>query len=78
MLVVGIPNVGKSTIINALRVMTGKGKVAKTGASPGVTRSMSGFSVFFYLDSAFFLFFGSCFVFVLFFVFRFSLLVFSF
>eukprot|EP00026_Physarum_polycephalum_P005955 Phypoly_transcript_05994.p1 GENE.Phypoly_transcript_05994~~Phypoly_transcript_05994.p1 ORF type:complete len:543 (+),score=132.89 Phypoly_transcript_05994:180-1631(+) len=45
MLVVGVPNVGKSTIINALRLLSGKKKSAKTGASPGVTRAMSGFSV---------------------------------
>jgi ribosome biogenesis GTPase A len=32
MLVVGVPNVGKSTIINALRLLSGKKKTAKTGA----------------------------------------------
>jgi hypothetical protein len=45
MLVVGIPNVGKSTIINGIRLACGKKKAAKTGASPGVTRALSGFSV---------------------------------
>ena len=40
-LVVGMPNVGKSTLLNALRAQgVGKGKVAKTGAQPGVTRKI--------------------------------------
>ncbi|KAH7379420.1 hypothetical protein DE146DRAFT_682525 [Phaeosphaeria sp. MPI-PUGE-AT-0046c] len=40
-LVVGMPNVGKSTLLNALRAHgLGKGKVAKTGAQPGVTRKV--------------------------------------
>lgn len=42
-LVVGIPNVGKSTLLNALRAAQGQGKakVARTGADAGVTRSIS-------------------------------------
>lgn len=40
-LVVGMPNVGKSTLLNALRGQgIGKGKVAVTGAQPGVTRKV--------------------------------------
>ncbi|PVV00144.1 hypothetical protein BB559_000087 [Furculomyces boomerangus] len=41
-MVVGMPNVGKSSIINAAR-QTGlnKGKAAKTGSLPGVTRNLS-------------------------------------
>lgn len=40
-IVVGMPNVGKSTLLNALRAHgIGKGKVAKTGAQPGVTRKI--------------------------------------
>jgi ribosome biogenesis GTPase A len=40
-MVVGMPNVGKSTLLNALRAAgTGKGRVAKTGAQPGVTRKV--------------------------------------
>lgn len=40
-MVVGMPNVGKSTLLNALRVLgVGKGKVAGTGAQPGVTRKV--------------------------------------
>ncbi|RKP25239.1 P-loop containing nucleoside triphosphate hydrolase protein [Syncephalis pseudoplumigaleata] len=42
-LVVGMPNVGKSSIINALRrVGVGRGKAAATGAQPGVTRTVAG------------------------------------
>lgn len=43
MLVAGMPNVGKSTLVNTLRnvgLNTGK-KVAKTGGQPGVTRATS-------------------------------------
>lgn len=40
-LVAGMPNVGKSTLLNALRAIgVRKGKVAKTGAQPGVTRKI--------------------------------------
>ncbi|KAF2819444.1 mitochondrial GTPase-like protein [Ophiobolus disseminans] len=41
-LIVGMPNVGKSTLLNALRAQgLRKGKVAATGAQPGVTRKVS-------------------------------------
>jgi len=40
-LVLGVPNVGKSTILNKLRqTYTKKRKAAKVGATPGVTRSV--------------------------------------
>lgn len=40
-MVVGMPNVGKSSLLNALRrVGVGKGKAAHTGAQPGVTRKI--------------------------------------
>ncbi|MCJ1307645.1 Mitochondrial GTPase [Agyrium rufum] len=40
-MIVGMPNVGKSTLLNALRhVGIQKGKVARTGAQPGVTRKI--------------------------------------
>jgi len=45
-MIVGMPNVGKSTILNFLRKKSGKGgNVAKTGANPGVTRHVSAFKV---------------------------------
>lgn len=41
MMVVGMPNVGKSSLLNALRqVGVHKGKAAHTGAQPGVTRKI--------------------------------------
>ncbi|KAJ2553248.1 Mitochondrial GTPase 1, partial [Coemansia sp. RSA 1933] len=41
-MVVGMPNVGKSSLINALRrVGVGRKKAALTGAKPGVTRALS-------------------------------------
>ncbi|KAK3310788.1 P-loop containing nucleoside triphosphate hydrolase protein [Chaetomium strumarium] len=41
-LVVGMPNAGKSTLLNALRKRgVGAAKVARTGAQPGVTRRLS-------------------------------------
>ena len=41
MMVVGMPNVGKSSLLNALRQMgVRKGKAAFTGAQPGVTRKI--------------------------------------
>ncbi|GAP91815.1 putative mitochondrial gtpase 1 protein [Rosellinia necatrix] len=40
-LVVGMPNAGKSTLLNALRrVGLNGGKVARTGAQPGITRKL--------------------------------------
>lgn len=43
MLVVGMPNVGKSTLVNTLRKvgLQANKKIAKTGGQPGVTRSTS-------------------------------------
>ena len=41
MMIVGMPNVGKSSLLNALRqVGVGKSKAAFTGAQPGVTRKI--------------------------------------
>ena len=41
MMIVGMPNVGKSSLLNALRSQSlRKRKAAKTGAQPGVTRSI--------------------------------------
>ncbi|KAI8073052.1 P-loop containing nucleoside triphosphate hydrolase protein [Gongronella butleri] len=43
LMVVGMPNVGKSSLINSLRrVGVGKGKAAMTGAQPGITRTVVG------------------------------------
>lgn len=43
LMIVGMPNVGKSSLINALRrVGVGKGKAAATGNQPGVTRNVVG------------------------------------
>lgn len=40
-MIVGMPNVGKSSLLNALRREgLGKGKVAHTGSQPGVTRKI--------------------------------------
>ena len=40
-MVVGMPNVGKSSLLNALRqIGVHKGKAAQTGAQPGVTRKI--------------------------------------
>ena len=41
MMIVGMPNVGKSSLLNALRQAgVGKGKAAITGGQPGVTRKI--------------------------------------
>lgn len=41
LMIVGMPNVGKSTLLNALRHEgVGKGKAAHTGAQPGITRKI--------------------------------------
>lgn len=44
-LVVGVPNVGKSSIINGFRTLAKKTAVAKVGPHPGVTRHLGGFTV---------------------------------
>lgn len=42
-LVIGMPNVGKSSLINLLRSHSiNRGKVARTGSQPGITRKISG------------------------------------
>ncbi|KAG0243748.1 Mitochondrial GTPase [Mortierella sp. GBA43] len=42
-MVVGMPNVGKSSLINSLRrIGVNKGKAAPTGAVPGITRTVAG------------------------------------
>jgi len=48
LLVVGMSNVGKSSVINSLRNAAGgvrEGRGAKTGAAPGITRSVAAFCV---------------------------------
>jgi len=49
LMIAGIPNVGKSTIVNSLRkaskAIVGKTKSAKVGPTPGVTRGLSGFKI---------------------------------
>lgn len=41
MMIIGMPNVGKSSLLNALRGRSlGKPKAAKTGAQPGITRKI--------------------------------------
>ncbi|EFA76861.1 hypothetical protein PPL_09613 [Heterostelium album PN500] len=45
MLVIGVPNVGKSSLINSIRNACRMTKSAKTGALPGVTRNITGFRV---------------------------------
>ncbi|KAF7725521.1 Mitochondrial GTPase [Apophysomyces ossiformis] len=43
LMIVGMPNVGKSSLINSLRrIGVGKGKAAQTGAQPGITRTVIG------------------------------------
>lgn len=46
-LILGVPNVGKSSLINAIRKQVGRvgKKAAKEGALPGVTRHLSAFQV---------------------------------
>ena len=44
--VVGVPNAGKSTLINSLRALGGKRAVVGTGGAPGVTRALRLFDVY--------------------------------
>ncbi|XP_060535688.1 mitochondrial GTPase 1 [Cylas formicarius] len=40
-MIIGVPNVGKSSLINALRIkFLGKGKASQVGAAPGITKSV--------------------------------------
>ncbi|KAJ8963429.1 hypothetical protein NQ318_018909 [Aromia moschata] len=40
-MIIGVPNVGKSSLVNALRIRhLGKGKASHVGAAPGITRSV--------------------------------------
>ncbi|KAG7009584.1 pre-mRNA-splicing factor [Physcia stellaris] len=42
LMITGMPNVGKSSLLNALRAKSlGRGKAAQTGRQPGVTRKLS-------------------------------------
>jgi ribosome biogenesis GTPase A len=44
--IIGMPNVGKSSVINALRRHAGgRGKAVRVGATPGLTRNISGIKV---------------------------------
>ncbi|EGG23114.1 hypothetical protein DFA_05244 [Cavenderia fasciculata] len=45
LMVIGLPNLGKSSIINSIRTASSMAKSAKTGALPGVTKHISGFRV---------------------------------
>jgi len=43
--VTGVPNTGKSSLINSLRVSCGLSRVAAVGAVPGITRAISMFPI---------------------------------